>query len=758
MEEQRYTVKKDIARRIKCLHLIFTVVVLYFMFHIVAFILLDSDVSKGFDEVLASIKSPELVRAHRGTIYSSDGEPLAISITRKSIRFDFGNPWTMRQSPERFRSEAKELSKCLASYFGDRSAGEYYGEIMKYHNATVKYRTVYDTVTKRKGLFRKETKKVQRVKAEPIDARNKTNRAVQIFRDVDVNEWYDIKQFPILKGNWGVTYSTADYDHRVYPQGNIALRTIGRLEHHRTYGIELGMRDTLKGKDGVQVMQTIVPGYKIRVNDPKNVEVQDGYDVVTTLDIDVQDVADNALREQLIAQNAMWGTTIVMEVATGNIVAMANLKRNGESCVEAQNYAMGVPVNPGSTFKLVSAMALLENGVPTSQIYNSGLGKRVRVGGKKGANVQDSHAIGRETNGDIDMRTAFAESANVYFTEAVYNRFKDNPVVYSDFCRKLHLDKKIAFEEMGARRKPLPHLDRKHHSRYNALVNMAYGYGLEVTPLHTITVYNAVANNGRMVAPRLVLRTERNGEVVSEAPVRVLEERICSKSTIDTLRSFMEDVSRVGTAADYFSEKRCSFTSGSKTGTAQVDSEIDGVRYRRGDGYYYGSMVTYLPADKPRYTIMTAVFTKKQSGKTYYGAGLAGPVQKKVATFLYNRDNSYAEEVVGADCYVTEVKGGNVDKMRKVIGEYGDDVACETRHGWGDCSAQGENDLKILQRDVTEGVVPNVVGMGLDDALYLLERSGLAVDVVGYGKVTKQSIAPKTLVANTNKRIKIELR
>ena len=396
--------------------------------------------------------------------------------------------------------------------------------------------------------------------------------------------------------------------------------------------------------------------------------------------------------------------------------------------------------------------------MPTKTTYHSGLGKRVRVGGNRGANVQDSHAIGRETNGDIDMRTAFAESANVYFTEAVYNRFKDNPVAYSDFCRKLHLHEKIAFAEMGAQSKRLHHLDKKHPSKYNALINMAYGYGLEVTPLHTITVYNAVANNGRMVAPRLVLRTERNGEVVSEAPVQVIDEKICSQSTIDTLRMFMEDVSRVGTAAEYFGEKRCSFTSGSKTGTAQVDSEINGVRYKRGDGYYYGSMVTYLPADKPRYTIMTAVFTKKQAGKTYYGAGLAGPVQKKVATFLYNRDSSYAEEVVGADCYVTEVKGGNVDKMRKVIGEYGDDVACETRHGWGDCSAQGENDLKISQRDVTEGVVPNVVGMGLDDALYLLERSGLAVDVVGYGKVTKQSIAPKTLVANTNKRIKIELR
>jgi cell division protein FtsI (penicillin-binding protein 3) len=292
----------------------------------------------------------------------------------------------------------------------------------------------------------------------------------------------------------------------------------------------------------------------------------------------------------------------------------------------------------------------------------------------------------------------------------------------------------------------------------NALVNMAYGYGLEVTPLHTIAVYNAVANNGRMVAPRLILRTERDGEVVSEAPVRVIEEKICKQSTIDTLRSFMEEVSLTGTAADYFGEKRCSFRTGSKTGTAQVDSEINGVRYKRGDGYYYGSMVTYLPADNPRYTIMTAIFTKRQTGKFYYGASLSGPVQKRVATFLHNRDLAYAEEVSGEECSASEIKGGNIEKMRKVASEYGGKFSAESRHGWGEGSLGNDGKLHISPIDMADDVVPNVVGMGLNDALYLLERCGLTVEVVGYGSVVKQSIAPNSKVAKTNKRIKIELR
>lgn len=752
MDEQRYKLKKDIARRIKILHLTFTGVVVGFLVYIVLFVLFNGEVSRGFEEVRnKSILSTEVVPAHRGSIYSRNGEPLATSITRKTLLIDFGSQ--RFDNYELYRKNADTLARKLAAYFGDRSSKEYYEELIKWRKAAIKQTTKREVKTPKWYQFWKEeeisTKQV-------VTYRKHITR--RMFRDVDINEWQEIKNFPLLRNGLGSSYRTEDQDYRVYPQGNIALRTIGRLEHHRSYGIEHALRDTLAGHDGKQLMQTISPGYKTRVADKNNIEAQNGYDVVTTLDIDVQDVADNALKEQLLAQNAIWGTTIVMECATGDILAMANLKRNGTTCVEEQNYAIGIPVNPGSTFKLVSTMALLEHGVPTSKEYNSELGKRVRVGGKKGANVQDSHAISRETGGIIDMRRAFSESANVYFTKAVFDRFGDKPVEFSDFCRKLHLHETVGLEELGARRKPLPHLNNKHHSRYNALVNMAYGYGLEITPLHTIALYNAVANNGRMVAPRLILRTERDGKVVNEAPVRIIEEQICSQRTIDTLRSFMEEVSLTGTAAEFFGEKKCSFRTGAKTGTAQVDSEINGVRYKRGDGYYYGSMVTYLPADNPRYTIMTAIFTKRQAGKFYYGASLTGPVQKQVATFLHNRDRQYAEEIADGDFHASHIKGGNIDKMRKVASEYGDRFSTESRHGWGKGSVSEEGKLQISTLETQEGCVPNVVGMGLDDALYLLEKSGLVVDIVGYGKVVKQSLSPNTAVANTNKRITITLK
>ena len=751
MDEQRYELKRDIARRIKMLHIFFICVVGYFLLHIVVFIFCDRKLAEDFEKLRDNhLLSVQKVEAHRGSIYSRNGDVLATSINRKTVRIDFGCDRFRKMGFKKFEQEAAVLAKNLADYLGDRSAKEYYNEIMGNNRKIITYGTDV-RITKAKRWKFWESDRIDTIRTTKL---NKGPRNLRIFRDVDENEWSVIKQFPLL--NKGITYSTEDHDYRVYPQGNIALRTIGRMEHHRSYGIESALRDTLAGHDGQQLMQRIAGGYKTRVADKNNIEAQDGYDVVTTLDVDVQDVADDALRQQLLAQNAIWGTTIVMECATGDILAIANLKRNGSTCVEEQNYAIGIPVNPGSTFKLVSAMALLEHGVPTLQRYHSGLGKRIEVGGKIGAKVQDSHPIAKETGGVIDMRRAFSESANVYFTKAVYDAFHKNPVEFSDFCRKLHLHETVGLEELGARKKPLPHLNRKHHSRINALVNMAYGYGLEVTPLHTIAIYNAVANNGRMVAPRIILRTERDGEVVNRAPVRVIEEQICSQQTLDTLRSFMEDVSLTGTAADYFGTKKCPFRTGSKTGTAQVDSEINGVRYKRDDGYYYGSMVTYLPADNPRYTIMTAIFTKRQDGKFYYGASLTGPVQKAVATYLYNR--TYTEPVAAGRAYVSDIKDGNIEKMRKVANRYGNEHISESRNGWGYDAQSREGVLHISQIDTEVGAVPNVVGMGLDDALYLLEKRGLTVEVVGYGKVVSQSLAPNSSVANTDKRIKIELK
>lgn len=757
MDEQRYKIKKDIASRIKMLHVLFTLAVLVFLVYIILFIFCNPKVISGFEEVRdrTIIRAPKSVIGYRGTIYARDGRTLAKSITRTSLIIDFGSERC--DNAKTYYKNADTLSRKLAAFFGDKTAKEYYDELVKWRDLTNKehtYKTLKKKVKKVNAKWWHFRNKDSIVYRTVVDKRKHKER--KLFRDVDLAEWNELRTYPILRNGLDVSYRTENIEHRVYPHGDLAIRTIGRIDRKELFGVELAMNDTLAGQNGQQVWQVITPGYSTRINHKNNIKAKNGDDVVTTLDIDVQDAAASALRDQLIAQNAIWGTTIVMECATGDILAMANLRNRDSRCVEEQNYAIEVPMNPGSTFKLVSAMALLENGVPTSQIYNSGLGKDVQVGGKVGATIIDSHPIGTETGGDIDMRTAFAESANVYFTTAVFECFRNNPAAFTDFCYKLHLNKTVGLEDFKAEYRKIRPLDNKHSSRFNALVNMGYGYGLDITPLHTITIYNAVANNGRMISPRLILRTERNGKVLEEAPVRVLNEQICSQSTIDTLRSFMEEVSLTGTAAKYFSEKRCNFRTGAKTGTAQVNTKINGVRYKKEDGYYYGSMVTYLPADNPRYTIMTAIFTKRQSGKAYYGADLAGPVQKQVATYLYNREHKYAKQVEGDKHYISTVKGGNVEKMNTVAEEYGDDHSSKIKKGWGKTS--NDNALEFTQLEIDKNCVPNVLGMGLNDALYLLESCGLTVEVSGYGKVVRQSLSAGSEVAKTGKRIKIELK
>ena len=750
MDEQRYKIKKDITNRIKWLHVLFTCIAAFFLVYIVLFIFYKPSVYKGFKELRDSIIiEQEKVAARRGTIYARNGEILATSITQSTLMMDFGSE--RFDNFDTYERNADTLSRKLAGYFGDRSAKEYYDKLISLRKEAIKQRTkIVERKPKRLQFWKKTTYDT----ITEVVSRKHIMR--KMFRDIDLNEWQEIRQYPLFRNGLDITYRATSHERRVYPQGDLALRTIGRIDRNNPYGVEFAMRDTLAGTNGVQVMQTITPGYKVRIDHKNNVKAQDGYDVVTTLDVDVQDVANSALQDQLLKQNAFWGTTIVMECATGDILAMANLKRNGSECVENQNYAIEVPMNPGSTFKIVSAMALLENGVLPSKVYNSGLGKTIKVGGA--ADVTDSHPIGEERGGNIDMRTAFAESANVYFTTAVYDCFRHKPELFTDICYKLYLNKPVGLEEFKPEYRRIRALDKSHKSRYNALVNMAYGYGLDITPLHTITIYNAVANNGRMVAPRLVLRTERDGEVVNEADVRVLNEQICSPSTISILRSFMEEVSLTGTAESYFGEKVCNFRTGSKTGTAQVDTKINGVRYRREDHCYYGSMVTYLPADNPRYTIMTAIFTQQQAGKKYYGGDIAGPVQKQVATFLYNRENKYAKQVGNERHYTSNIKGGNIEKINAVASIYGENFQPQEHQGWGRDAKDNNGRIDITKFEVNNLQVPNVVGMGLIDALYLLENCGLVVDVVGHGKVVKQSISAGALVAKSGKRIKIELK
>lgn len=730
MEEQKKKMISEISRRVTVLYALFTIVAICVFLRIGYVQFLCGETATNAERLRKTIifKDTTSLQAHRGSILARDGKPLATSIFRQSVYFDFGSEGF--DNRERFLEDADSLSKLLAAYFRDKSAKEYYRIMTTEHDRCFRLVRGRDTMIMRSegriaqwfDMLRGEAWKTVR-----IHDTVRTHSYTRLFRDIDFNEWQTLKTYPILNESLGRVYQLEKHDFRVYPHDELALRTIGRIGVQKPYGIEAAYREQLQGHDGYQWLQCIAPRFYSRVDGADYVEPEDGLDVVTTIDVDVQDVAAKALRRQLEDEAAIWGTSIVMECATGDILAMVNLGRNSKGeFVENRNYALGARLEPGSTFKLAASLALIEDKDFTlDRVYDSGHGKRVQVG--KFNKIQDSHNIG----GNIDMLTAFAQSANVWFAKAVYTSYENDPQRYVDFLRSLHLDRTVGLESFGEATPMMPDYKTKYNWNGQTLANMGYGYGIELAPIHTLTLYNAVANGGRMVAPRLVTRIMRGSRTVEEFPTKTLVDDICSRKTLATVRQCLEEVALTGTAKEYFGEKATTFRVGAKTGTAKVAT--GGIKFT--DGYYLGSMVTYLPADKPRYTVMTAIFKRRGGGRTVYGAGLAGPVQKRIATFLYNRDTEH---------YPTDVKGGDIAKIRKVASRFSPRTAYDDRTGWGRTKVESDATVAITTLDESRNTMPNVIGMGLSDAIFILENRGLKVAFSGSGRVVGQSLAAGT--------------
>ena len=756
MEEHKRKMISDITLRVKVLYVIFTLVAIVVFVRIGCVQFASRDTAINAEKLRKTIIFKDSIAAHRGAIFARDGKPLAISIFRQAVIFDFGSEGF--DNRERFEDEADSLSKLLAARFRDRSAKDYYKTMIAERDRCFRLVNGRDSVVRNGDGFVAQF--IARMRGKPtrtirIYDTVRKHSHTRLFRDIDINEWQELKEYPILNESLGRVYTIEKNDTRVYPQNDIALRLIGRSGQQGSYGIEYAYRKELAGENGYEWLQCIAPRCYGRVDGAEHKEPIDGMDVVTTLDVEIQDVADKVLRQQLADEHAIWGTSIVMECTTGDILAMVNLGRNSKGeFVENLNYALGARLEPGSTFKLAASLALIEDKDFTlDRIYDSGHGKRVPVG--RFNKIQDSHNIG----GNIDMLTAFAQSANVWFAKAVYTSYENEPQRYVDFLRSLHLDRTVGLESFGEATPTMPDYKTKYKWNGQTLANMGYGYGVELAPIQTLTLYNAVANGGRMVAPRLVTRIMRGSRTVEEFPTRVLVERICDDNTLDAVRRCLEEVASTGTAKAYFGDKATAYRVGAKTGTATVAQGNKKGKIAYKDGYYLGSMVTYLPADKPKYTVMTAIFKKKGSGgTTVYGAGLAGPVQQKICTYLYNRHTNPAESGMtdGVQYHPTDIKGGDISKIRRVASRLSQRVQTNARTGWGVAKAGSDGSVAVSPVATANNTMPDVCGMGLSDALFLLENRGLKVDFAGSGKVVEQIPEAGTGVKRGN-RVTIKL-
>jgi cell division protein FtsI (penicillin-binding protein 3) len=618
-----------------------------------------------------------VIPANKGNIYSSDGSLLATSIPNYNIRFDAVAP-----KGESFEKYVKPLSDSLALMLGKPSS-------------------FYHTQLRM--------------------ARSNKNRYLLIARDLSYTEYIKIKGFPLfnLGANKGGMI-TEQETVREHPIGKIAERTIGydRIDENGIRvgkGIEWSFRKYLNGKDGKVMKQKIAKGQWKPIRDVNEIDPQDGYDVISTIDVYIQDIAHHALLKQLKDFKAEHGCVVVMETKTGKIKAISNLgklKESDSTYFETTNYAIAESHEPGSTFKLVDMIALLDdNKIDTSAVYDS-KGGIITYPSFKGKKVRDSHEGGY---GRISLARGFEVSSNTIMVQAVYENYKNNPQEFVDRIDRMGLNKPLGLPFQGEGKPYIPQPGDKHWSALS-LPWMAYGYGVSVTPLQTLTLYNAIANNGEMIKPQFVSEIKEWNKTIKKYDKQVINPKICSDETIKKIKAVMQNVVKKGTGSKLYSKD---FSMAGKTGTAQANyAKNSGM-----DKHYISSFVGFFPAENPKYSCIVVVHKPNTSGNNYYGADVAGPVFKRIAQKIFTDSPSTNE----------------IKNLNKKIAKQ--EVAYE------DYKIKSNSDLKVI---------PNLKGMSGMDAVALLENLKLKVKVIGIGKVKKQSI-PAGQALDKSKTIILEL-
>jgi cell division protein FtsI (penicillin-binding protein 3) len=549
-------------------------------------------------------------------------------------------------------------------------------------------------------------------------ARGNKNRYLLIASDLSYSEYVKIKEFPLfnLGANEGGMI-TEQETVREHPIGKIAERTIGydRIDENGIRvgkGIEWSYRKYLNGKDGKVLKQKIAKGQWKPIKDVNEVDPQDGYDVISTIDVYIQDIAHHALLKTLNEFKAEHGCVVVMETKTGRIKAISNLgklKETDSTYFETENYAIKESHEPGSTFKLVDMIALLDDHkIDTSKVYDCKGG----IIDYKGSKVRDSHKGGW---GKISLARGFEVSSNTVMVQAVYENYKNNPKEFVDRIDRMGLNKPLRLPFQGEGKSYIPHPNDTHWSAIS-LPWMAFGYGVSVTPMQTLTLYNAVANNGEMVKPQFVSEIKEWNKVIKTYNKEVINPKICSIETIGKLKAVLQNVVKRGTGKDLYSKN---FSMAGKTGTAQANYGKNGGSEK----HYISSFVGFFPAENPKYSCIVVVHKPNTSGNNYYGADVAGPVFKRIAQKIFT-DSPSTNEITNLN-----------KKIRKQELAY--------------------DDYKIKSSSVIK-VIPNLKGMSGMDAVALLENLKLKVKVIGIGKVKKQSI-PAGESLDKNKTIILEL-
>lgn len=639
------------------------------------------------------------IEAVRGNIYASDGSLLATSIPIYEIRMDLN---TEALTDEIFNAGIDSLSYQLSHLFKDRSPSSW--------------------------------------KQELVRARAKGARYHLIKRNVRYTELKQMKTFAIMRrGRYKGGFLTIQKNKRELPFQVLAARTIGYEKDGVTpVGLEGAYSKELSGINGQRLMQKIAGGVWMPVGDENETEPLDGYDVYSTIDINIQDVAESALLKQLVKQQADHGCVVLMEVQTGNIKAIANLKRNANgNYYEGYNYAIGESTEPGSTFKLPALIAAIEDGyVDLDDIVDCGNGK---------LNLYDRTMYDSNYDeggwGKISVKRVFEVSSNIGMAKIIRGAYSKNPQKFVDHLKSMSLAEPLGISIAGEGSPNIKNTDNNSWSGIT-LEWMAHGYEVLQTPLQILTYYNAVANNGKMVRPKFADKITKGRSVVREIETQVINPAICSKSTIDKVKQALEGVIENGTARNL---GNANYKIAGKTGTAQIANESYGYKYESKVSHQ-ASFVGYFPAEDPKYSCIVVV--NAPSRNVYYGNLVAGPIFKEVADKVYANSleihKPLGPQKFLAASAIPYSKSGYGEDVKRVFQTMGVEMKTAAANPeWVTTSTQ-EKSVTLESRKVIENLVPNVKGMGVMDAVYLLENAGLKVRFVGRGAVKSQSIQAGT--------------
>jgi cell division protein FtsI (penicillin-binding protein 3) len=648
--------------------------------------------------------------AERGSIYSEDGNILSTSVPIFDIYVDFVADGLREKDGKRFNDNVDSLSFYMAQLFKDKTASDYKKEMQ-------------------------------------LAYKNK-DRYYPLKKRISFSEYIAMSNFPLVRQGKNKSGFIVDIrDKRINPYVLLANRTIGISRNNASkVGLEQTYDSFLRGTNGQRLMRYVAGAYM--PVEGLEVEPENGKDIITTMDTYMQDVAESALMKMMVGNNSLHGTAIIMETATGKIKAIANLgqlrdkdsniirdKYGNATYGEDLNYGIGKATEPGSIFKLATLIALMEDKYVTKNTIVD------CEGGTKyfyGLRIKDSHLGAHE----ITVKDAFAHSSNVAFAKLADQYYHTQPSKFTDYLHKFRLDTITGIDITAASGRPLIKKPTNKRSWYNTTIPyMAHGYEELVTPLHMLMLYNAVANNGKMMKPYLVNAVREYGLDVKTFDPVVLVDKICSDETLVQVKECLGSVvdSLHGTGHKVLFDS--AYKIAGKTGTAVT--ALDNKGYNKGNKIYQASFIGYFPAAQPKYT-MAVVIQNGNESKLIYGADVSGTVFKEISDKVYAKYLSNKKYTAPAVMDTMPYNYyGMKNELNSILGTMKISFADSAMGGYWR-SMYVKNNTATLQQPadaVTGGnIIPNVVGMGLKDAVYMTENKGLKITIAGRGRVINQSL------------------